>query len=126
MGVLKINKKKKDFLEFLEALKNKYTINEVTVDFDGSGDSGEIEDPTATNKKGEEIEFTDEERNTLIEFFDQYLEATGYDWYNNDGGYGTMTLNLNTGDITGELSERYTETREYSLDSDEFTKKYEI
>jgi len=40
----------------------------------------------------------------------EYLETTGIDWYNNDGGFGDVTLHVDEGTVEVDISTRYTET----------------
>jgi hypothetical protein len=47
------------------------------------------------------------------------LEDAGIDWYNNDGGYGELRINLDPIEINLEVSTRYTETFTSSLGFDE-------
>lgn len=66
--------------EFLD--KN---IDKCIVNFSGSGDSGSIDDITF------EPEMKDEDLRSRIEAWSyKYLEGTGVDWYNNEGGQGTI------------------------------------
>ena len=45
-----------------------------------------------------------------------YLNANGNDWYNNDGGYGEITIVPGLGQVNVEMHIRYTETRDESSD----------
>jgi len=91
--------------------------------FDGSGDSGAIDDPTFWNAANEPVEVdavmfaaplkAHEEMGRLrtvadatTHLFDTLLESTGIDWYNNDGGYGTFEANILTGELELEVYER--------------------
>lgn len=100
-------------------------VQEVSVDFDGSGDSGSLGDitlefvPDCDNKRDHVLKTQIEGlkasstfdhatnrwvyRNTpcvmtveelLKQATDAALEQSNLDWYNNDGGYGTLTLKL--------------------------------
>ena len=104
-------------------------ITSVHVDFDGYGDSGQIEDITV--KAGDEPAELPDER---IEIFDpiwgsteiekqtmtirEAIEALAYaflrqthaGWENNDGAYGDFTFNVAERTITLDYNERYTET----------------
>jgi hypothetical protein len=44
-----------------------------------------------------------------------YLGEAGVDWYNDDGGYGTLTINVEEGAVALEISVRHSNSsREYS------------
>lgn len=67
----------------------------VNIRYDGGGDSGQIEDV--------EYEGNFEDYSTINEMFEKDLQDLGYhileahydyDWYNNDGGYGDIIINL--------------------------------
>lgn len=77
----------------------------VEIDFDGSGDSGSIEEDNAKfYQAGNDGELTlIEDENLISEDIQKQLIKLGYhildsyydyDWYNNEGGYGTININL--------------------------------
>ena len=95
-------------------------VKKVKVSFSGSGDSGEVDGAEidddydhpllkqhftvmgdTTTWKGEELGFVTEEGlvdKTIAEIMDDvanaYADETGVDWYNNDGGFGSVELDL--------------------------------
>ncbi|RMG37538.1 MAG: hypothetical protein D6720_03045 [Gammaproteobacteria bacterium] len=97
-------------------------IDRIHVYFDGSGDSGMIEEPSFYQGKAiikpDEIEVLNVEvpgtgqstRELLDKAFEQYLDSTNVDWYNNDGGFGEFTLDVATGHFEAEVNTRYTES----------------
>ncbi len=108
-------------------------ITAVIVNFDGYGDSGQIEDiaaqsgDVAAELPDERIELVrpawdspDIERQTHT--VREAIEALSYDflaqthcgWENNDGAYGDFTFNVTEGSITLDYNERYTATENYS------------
>jgi hypothetical protein len=122
-------------------------ITKLIVTFDGGGDSGQIEsieaegittelekipcDETITTSwfrvspEGEPIEVRDHRPSKdlydFLEtwFYDNVLqEAVDFDWVNNDGGYGTITVSPQIGDIFVEAHERYTDTRSHNYEWD--------
>jgi hypothetical protein len=116
-------------------------IKEVVVTFDGSGDSGQIEEVSygfAVDKpdafvewvqisssweNGNWVEKTQVKKididSALENFCYEALEDAGIDWYNNAGGYGELRINLDPIEINLEVSTRYTETFTSSLGFDE-------
>lgn len=48
-----------------------------------------------------------------------YLEEVDVDWYNNDGGYGELIIDVSNGTVSLEVNQRYTESNtEYSMEHD--------
>ena len=108
-------------------------ITRVVIEFEGSGDSGQMEQATAF--RGEEeivpfpkecIEITrvdfDEEKDTREDVnLRDAIETIAYDlleqthdgWENNDGGFGTFTFDVAERSVTLDYDERYTETNNY-------------
>jgi hypothetical protein len=86
-------------------------VRHVTVEFDGSGDQGQIYNIC--------IEMEDNEQepewaaSAIEEWCYGYLEGTGIDWYNNDGGFGLIEFVLETcpGAFSAEISQRSTESK---------------
>lgn len=125
--VLKIKKTKKQFLEFLSSIKETYGAKSIEATFSGGDDSGELDDSFTLSDKNEKIinkPLTKDEISTLYAFFEAYLENTEYNWYDNDGGFGSITLNLETGDISCEMNINKTSYETYDLEDSEFAKKY--
>ena len=117
-------------------------IEKVTVSFNGYSDSGSIEDvsyepcgnPDALKalpvehistssyfEDGEWRRTATPEQTTLDEAIDaltnDYLEETGVDWYNNDGGYGELVIDVQAGTVSLEVNVRFTDERtEYSAE----------
>lgn len=113
-------------------------VQSVCVSFDGSGDSGSIEDVSysgaqidgnaltvevevlhRTFKEGKWITDRVFEHKSLSaaieEVTDDYLEETNVDWYNNDGGYGELDIDVVQGTVNLRVSVRFTESStEYS------------
>ena len=76
-------------------------ITSVTVYFDGCGDSGEIH----------WVEFTPElDDNSFSKEIEDWaydvLEGTGVDWYNNEGGFGTIVLDVNARTYSFDVNQR--------------------
>ncbi|MFA5951891.1 MAG: DUF6878 family protein [Hyphomicrobium sp.] len=119
-------------------------IETVTASFDGSGDSGSIHDisyeprthahaaSTANVEHLRTQRFFDDgqwkravtaELTTVNAAIDSltydYLEEVGVDWYNDDGGFGELIIDVEQGSVSLEVNHRYTEsTTEYSGEFD--------
>lgn len=117
-------------------------VRRVTVSFDGSGDSGSIDDieygDAAIDASTLMVEIEvihrvlqggqwvtnrvleHKDLNTAIEeLTDDYLGETNVDWYNNDGGFGELTIDVDEGTVALEVSVRFIESStEYSCTRD--------
>ncbi len=111
----------KKILPLLVKLKDK-GVTQINVDFSGSGDSGDIDD-IYIHVNGEQLgwqidekrnyisdEQEDQLRNEMYEFIDSAIE--GRDWVNNDGGFGSITIYLNSMKADVDYNQRTIE--EYS------------
>jgi hypothetical protein len=48
-----------------------------------------------------------------------YLDDTGVNWYDNDGGYGELTINVDEGLVTMDVNVRWTDSQnEYYSETD--------
>jgi hypothetical protein len=108
-------------------------IDQVVVEFDGSGDSGQIENVAATVGDDTpidlpQIEITlhevDREKMSLFvrkitaaqaieDLTYELLGDTHGGWGNEDGAYGDVTFDVNEQSITLNFNERYTSTTHY-------------
>ena len=116
----------------------------ITISFNGSGDSGSIESVDIYNADNQRMQIdltviypeeksswvddkwiteTEEKEMPIADALEAYcydeLQKTEIDWYNNDGGFGQMTINLDDKvKIELEVNTRYTE---YNTDSFDLT-----
>jgi hypothetical protein len=126
----------KEILKMIRAAGGK----RITIEFDGSGDSGSItgvaiephsmdfpvvyNEDKSTWKDGtwntESTPKTQPVKEALEQICYDMLERTGIDWYNNDGGFGQLEFDLETGETNLEVSTRYTEynTDTFNLDEE--------
>jgi hypothetical protein len=114
-------------------------LKKVVVYFDGSGDSGQVEsiDPTwdpLINYIDKKLNLKDcipDSTTTLEEFIDKYaykaLDATNTDWYNNDGGFGEITFDVDTGEVTVDMNVRISTSHntQYVFEGDIFKNEFE-
>lgn len=123
-------------LQRLLPILREQAIRCVGVTFDGSGDSGSIECVTSYPAETQAtfdamtVEYLETQRifddghwrsmvapirGTLRQAVEaltyDYLEETGVDWYNNDGGCGELTIEVEAGTVALEVSVHYTETQ---------------
>ena len=104
-------------------------VAEVSVEFNGSGDSGSIDGVSAVDAQGKSVDLTEYfidwtankdvfmkdgwKRSAAIESMsldtvltsicDEALDQSNLDWYNNDGGFGTLHINLCSNPPTAKL-----------------------
>ena len=119
------NEEKQRTREVLTQLKNEgYTG--VSISFDGAGDSGSI-----TGAKAFTGDFILDERyhsdfweyepgitEDLKNLGYAILSESDYDWYNNDGGYGSIHISLLTGEVNLDIRIRVTDTEDYLITSE--------
>jgi hypothetical protein len=99
-------------------------VKYVKVEYSGGGDSGDI-DAIYYN-----LENPDEDLNTrhtlginmevheLIKNYSYYLTQDIEDWYNNDGGYGIIVIDVESANYTIENNVRYTDVETYDHEGD--------
>jgi hypothetical protein len=102
-------------------------IRRVTVEYDGSGDSGQIENVEAWTAGNERMPFPTDPRIPLLSENPghpraaqnlqaavesvawDYLDDLYYGWENNDGAFGTFVFDVPARTLSLEHNERYTE-----------------
>lgn len=100
----------------------------VSIGFEGSGDSGDLREvcifedsdsfdlDTEYTWEADEKDYGDDFLEPLKDLANKILSDSNYDWYNNDGGYGSVNIDLKTGQIKAHFQIRYTETNYYCDD----------
>ena len=104
-------------------------IVRVQVHYSGGGDDGCIDNTDAyiLDKNGKEIWDRDIVPDDFLGVFEEVLynfisRNVEWDWVNNDGGYGTIEINVDTGDLTIHHTQRHTEDYEYPVKENPFSK----
>ena len=90
----------------------KLGVDIVTINYDGYGDSGTMEDPLAL-QNDKPVELPPKLNDLLLEFAESYLPGG---WENNDGACGTFVLNIKERRFFREHCWRHTE---YESDEEE-------
>jgi len=85
------------FNEVLEALQKDtvdpaHPIETCAISFNGCGDDGYIDEVFATTVTGAGNPLSQETETLIEEWAYDVLDAVGVDWYNNEGGFGTITV----------------------------------
>jgi len=100
------------------ALKDAGVTN-VEIRYDGGGDSGQVEDVEYEGTNLDHITISDNFSGQLEDLATHILEQHyDYDWYNNDGGYGVIRIDLegDTPEISIDGYVRTTEDAGASVD----------
>jgi uncharacterized protein YdeI (BOF family) len=100
-------------------------IVKIAIGFDGSGDSGAIEDNISYYVENDDSELilsediSSQVDDQLIELgyhiLDRYYD---YDWYNNEGGYGTINIDIKDQNWDIEGFQRIQDVEEVSGEGD--------
>jgi hypothetical protein len=70
-------------------------VSHVEIRYDGGGDSGQVEDVEFYGANGDNTALNDKFEGDLQDLAYHILEEHyQYDWYNNDGGYGTIDIDF--------------------------------
>lgn len=135
-----------DTLRRVLPVLREHRVECVCVEFDGSCDSGYVENVDFrsghdVDLSGVVIEHTTTQqswenggwitrsearqepiKDVIKSLTDDYLDETGVDWYNDDGGFGELLIHVEAGTVELEINVRYTEsTREYDVERDILT-----
>lgn len=72
-------------------------VDKISIEYEGSGDSGAIESVEYLDENEDPIENIPDSYNSAIREAAYILLQDLYhtDWYNNEGGFGTLVINLN-------------------------------
>ena len=129
--ILRFTNEEDGTAEYLRAMAS-YGITSADVEFDGSGDDGQITDITAEGITDELITMClrDEHEQLLKEryqenktvyglietFVYQILDRTEYDWFNNDGGYGNVHVEPANGVVKIDMNIRILTAENCAID----------
>jgi hypothetical protein len=83
--------------EIMAAMLSLYEqgVEMVEVDFSGSGDSGDIDEWRYLDSESDEIDIDEKSKAIIKKIGEEIINNNyDYDWYNNEGGRGTLYMNL--------------------------------
>ena len=86
-----------DKAKLLETLAASPTIKEITIEYDGFGDEGCINEITFADAANNPIETTEELRSLVEEVVSECLPGG---WGDNEGAYGTCTIDAESGTMS--------------------------
>ncbi len=69
-------------------------VHHVIIEFNGSGDSGQVDSVSAYAADGNTIDLDADIAEKMDKFCCDYLDHLGIEWYSNSGGYGSLTLHI--------------------------------
>jgi len=111
--------KQEFFIPGLFTKLQELNVTSVSIPFDGSGDSGciDLTEIKFYDQNNDELELESSLENDLIGCADSLGEHIldkhyGYDWYNNDGGYGTINIDISNKTWNIEGYQRITDVEE--------------
>lgn len=105
---------------FFSGLKD-LGVEKLVAEYSGGGDSGAIDSVYAENTEGDHVDLGDF-HDRVEEFMYEILTTKYvYDWYNNDGGSGTVYFNIDTleYEVNGYVMEAREAFQDGILDLDE-------
>lgn len=94
----------------------------VEVEYDGSGDAGEIVSFVTYDKEGNSMNL--DSHQSEVEELAHDLSPSGYE--DNDGGYGTVTLYVDKRQIEQQHNQRHTEFNAYGYTLDDLSGNAEV
>lgn len=121
--------------QFLADIKEAGATGTIELTFEGSGDSGDVDVPTLTDEQqaiveklgyafeygggwrwenGQYVETANNRKKTLLSIIS---EAIPFDWINNEGGHGTVYLDI---DAQKVRIEGYQRVESFESNDDEF------
>lgn len=86
----------------------------IQVNYSGSGDSGGIDDISFLNKEGNDVSVNSEIKDFIDELVYNKLLNSIEDWYNNDGGFGMIIIDVPSCEYTIENNIRITDYEVYN------------
>jgi hypothetical protein len=99
-------------LPLLAARLKSIGVASVAVEYDGCGDSGQIEDVTCRNAQGDPVELTGDAgviQTELSDLLYDLLEVRHPGWENNDGACGEFEWDLQTDALRHTHRDRFTD-----------------
>lgn len=104
-------------------------VAKITVTYEGSGDSGSIDNVLYYDKEDDEhyssqLDITESQHNDIQNLAYPMLDGIE-DWYNNEGGYGSITIDLDefTYDIENNIRINQIETYNHNGTLKEYLKE---
>jgi hypothetical protein len=117
-------------LRILLPVLRDHGVSQVHVEFDGSGDSGQVDQASfepslhaasiLVDLPSIDQQFVDDAfvplqavrrvslQDAIDRLAEQYIDATGVDWFNSDGGHGSLCIDVGQGTIELNVYTRYT------------------
>ena len=95
-------KKQKEALKSLKELTPKFVkegLNAIFIHYSGCGDSGEVTEIYGTYPDKSESHYLNYKDSDYEKLSDITYDLLTYDWYNNEGGNGTIQIDLNENTI---------------------------
>lgn len=109
-----------DKAAFFSGLKD-LGVEKLVAEYSGGGDSGAIDGVFGENTEGDHIDLNDFHDRVENFMYEILTTKYDYDWYNNDGGSGTVYFNINTleYEVNGYVMEAREAFQDGTLDLDD-------
>ncbi len=105
------------WLEAILYLKDR-NVDKIIISYEGSGDSGCVEDCRYFNDDDEfnlnDLSISNDFHESIKDLASESLLDKIEDWWNNDGGYGDLVIDLKDNSYTIENNIRYTDYETYN------------
>jgi Fe-S cluster assembly iron-binding protein IscA len=108
---------KEEFAKALFDLRSN-NIKTIRIDYSGGGDSGAIDNITFIDTDDDIRSILQDDTISVVENISYRMLDDIEDWWNNDGGDGTLIINVNDLSYNIENNIRYTEHQTYNHDGD--------
>jgi hypothetical protein len=107
-------------MEIKEALNelHKLGVEQIVVEYSGSGDSGDIDNSDYISKTNGSIDVPNDINDIVIDYIHSKILDTFSDWYNNEGGGGTLLIEVPSGKWNSDHYVNIITTEEESYSGD--------
>jgi hypothetical protein len=90
-------------------------VTVIEVEYDGSGDSGQVERVTFTSPTGP-VEVSEQAERVVEDYVDVLLGCHQAGWENDEGSFGTVRIDVVERSVTLEHSMRFTDYHETTIE----------
>jgi hypothetical protein len=92
-----------------------HNVTVIEVEYDGSGDSGQVESISFTGLAGP-VPMSEPAERVVEEYVDALLSCHEPGWENDEGSFGTVRINVAERSVTLEHSTRFTDYHESTIE----------
>lgn len=108
--------------EVIRALRQAGEVKSIMINFSGSGDSGQIECVDLLDSNGDMVQDQNKPPLSIMKkevqkYAYDLLSEQPHDWYNNEGGYGDIKIDVDTGRYTMNVNVNEMSVTSYSFEN---------